>query len=193
MLSYKEHKRNSVKNSSKDETQLKLGASPCWLSTIISNDVSANVRSPSSGRVQRCSCPRVHCRCSPAALPTHRHTPFPHPSAGGTTGGRGEGIQKCGKVEMEKKKDNTREDEGLVAICRVDVGKVKYLCGRTSTSEPLSWNNDDKTTSIMLRHIKFAWRQNLVNVNILRIQTVLRAAESTADPAWSWKCYLRSY
>lgn len=108
-------------------------------------------------------------------------------------GGGGREFRSVGKLKWKKKKDNTREDEGLVAICRVDVGKVKYLCGRTSTSEPLSWNNDDKTTSIMLRHIKFAWRQNLVNVNILRIQTVLRAAESTADPAWSWKCYLRSY
>lgn len=42
-------------------------------------------------------------------------------------GGRG-GIQKCGKVEMGKKEGNTRDDEGLVALCRVDAGKVKHLC-----------------------------------------------------------------
>ena len=33
-----------------------------------------------------------------------------------------------GKLKWKKKKGNTRDDGGLVALCRVDVGKVKYLC-----------------------------------------------------------------
>lgn len=41
-------------------------------------------------------------------------------------GGRGE-FRSVGKLKW-KKKGNTRDDEGLVALYRVDVGKVKYLC-----------------------------------------------------------------
>jgi hypothetical protein len=40
----------------------------------------------------------------------------------------GGGIQKGGKVEMEKKKENTREEKGGEDRYRGAVGKVKYLC-----------------------------------------------------------------
>jgi hypothetical protein len=160
------YRRNSVKDSSKEKTQLKPCAEYSGCLLIINNYLERRLGDRSSGDVHQSSCLRVHCSCF-AGRPHHsppRSLPLPQARAEQ----QGGGSRSVGKLKWKKRVmrywNAHKKVKGWWLQAGMEGEKSEAplrLCAKqTSTRQrvfdALLRNNDNVATSEMLKHITFA-------------------------------------